>query len=357
LPAAARGGSADSAESGAPRAAPSAVTSAIVTLERRLQQGRLRLPAWRGHRARLAFGRGFFAQLGDDALRIYPDRQAQPSVVEPVQEPRAVLALADGSLLAVDARRLLSFQPGSTRVKALPRPVLLPDAELYADALRADTIWVFEPARGGAPAKLSSFVLGKSDTAVPLPEQSLELSTPSQGVLGVTGEGVWLYLTPGQAERLAPGGGRLPALKLDDAPLPAWVLPAPRIDHSLWLNEAGELWRVQVSPSFRRLERSAIPGRVFAADVGDRGRLFAAVSITAEGPRFELELLDARLATLARVVLPAEQPTGADDWVQVVTRDQELVVSPSAPRVAVGGPQRATIFDASGKVVFSIPSR
>ena len=83
----------------------------------------------------------------------------------------------------------------------------------------------------------------------------------------------------------------------------------------------------------------------------------AIVSITGEGPRFELELFDAQLTERARLVLPSDEPTGTDDWVQVVTANQQLVVSPLAPRVAVGGPSRAVIFDAAGKVIFSIPSR
>jgi hypothetical protein len=134
-------------------------------------------------------------------------------------------------------------------------------------------------------------------------------------------------------------------------------LPALRLDQSLWLSEAGELSRVQVSPSFRRLSTTRLAGAAFAADAGDQGRLTAVVSITGEGPRFELELFDAELERSARVVLPAETPTGTEDWVQVVTRNQQVVVSPRAPRVAVGGPGRAAIFDASGKVIFSIPSR
>jgi hypothetical protein len=135
------------------------------------------------------------------------------------------------------------------------------------------------------------------------------------------------------------------------------LLPSLRVDHGLWLTEAGELSRAQISPSFRRLEKTTLPGRVFAADVGDRGRLNAIIVVTGDGPRFELLLLDAALRPLARVPLPGEAPTGADDWVQVVSANQQLVASPRAPRVAVGGPSRATIFDASGKVILSIPSR
>jgi len=328
----------------------------MLAVEKRLQQTKLRLPARRVHHARVAFAKGVIAQLGDDALRIFSDAEPRLLLSEPVRGPRALLALPDGSLLAADAQRLMRWEPGWKSVKTLPRPLLLPDAELYADAARSDRLWVFEPAGEGSRSRLSGYLLGKSDAVIPTPEQSIELG-PAGGVLGLSREGVWLYLTAGHAERFAPTGARLPPLELDREPLPGWVLPSLRVDHSSWLSEAGELWRTQVSPSFRRLDKTTLPGTAFSADVGDAGRLTAVVMITGDGPRFELQLLDARFQPSARVLLPADAPTGSDDWVQVVTSNQQVVASPRAPRVAVGGPARVTIFDARGQVIFSIPSR
>jgi hypothetical protein len=79
--------------------------------------------------------------------------------------------------------------------------------------------------------------------------------------------------------------------------------------------------------------------------------------VTGEGPRFELQLLDGELSQLGRVVLPAEAPTGTDDWVKVVTANQRVAVAPREPRVAVGGPERVTIYDARATPIFSIPSQ
>jgi len=56
------------------------------------------------------------------------------------------------------------------------------------------------------------------------------------------------------------------------------------------------------------------------------------------------------------VVLPGDPPTGAEDWLKVVTENQSVAVAPREPRVAVGGPARVTIFDARGKQIFSISS-
>jgi hypothetical protein len=328
----------------------------VVAFEKQLQQTKLRPPARRIHHARIAFTRGAFAQLGDDALRIFALPDLRVLLTEPVQGPRAVLALPDGSLLAVDAKRLLRWEPGWRQVKSLPRPVLLPDVELYADAARSDWLWVFEPGQERSASRLNGYLLSKVGEPVPTPEQTIEVGPPG-GVLGQTREGVWLYATAERAARFAPAGERLPALELQPAPPRDWVLPSLRVDQALWLSEAGELWRSQVSPSFRRLTQTTRPGTVFSAGVGDEGRLTALVIVTGDGPRFELELLDARLEPSGRVVLPADAPTGSEDWVAVVTANQQVVVNPRAPQVAVGGPARATIFDASGKVIFSIPSR
>jgi hypothetical protein len=172
----------------------------------------------------------------------------------------------------------------------------------------------------------------------------------------VTREGTWLYATAGHGERFSPGGLRLSGLSLGDSALPTWLLPARRLDQSLWLQEGGEVSRVLVSPSYKRLAGTQLPGRVGDADTGDDGRLLAVVVVTGEGPRFELLLLNDQLGQLARLVLPSDEPTG-DDWARVVTENQSVAVAPHERRVAVGGPARVTIFDGEGKPLFSIPSR
>lgn len=328
----------------------------VVEFEKRLQQTKLRPPPRRTHQPGLAFARGAFAQLGEDALRIFALPDLRLLLSEPMEGPRAVLALPDGSLLAFDAKRLLRWQPGWKHVKSLPRPMLLPDVDLYADATRPDWLWVFEPGREASASRLNGYLLSKLGEVVPTPEQTIELGPPG-GVLGLTREGVWIYASAGRAARFAPAGERLPSLELEPAPPRDWLLPSLRVDQALWVSQAGELWRSQVSPSFRRLSQTTLPGTVFSVGVGDEGRLTALVIVTGDGPRFELELLNSQLEPSGRVILPADAPTGSDDWVKVVTANQQVVVNPRAPQVAVGGPKRATIFDSSGNVVFSIPSR
>jgi hypothetical protein len=251
---------------------------------------------------------------------------------------------------------VLRWELGKRNGALLPKPVLLPGAELFADAQLLDRFWVFEPQ--GTPPALSSYRLttGAKDVSLLLPEQVIELASPRSGVFGATREGVWLYLTPGRAERFGPGGTKLAPLALGRTGLPTWALPARRLDQSLWLDAAGPLTRVLVSPTFKVLATQQLVGAAYSAAAGDEGQLLAVVEVTGEGPRFELELFDAQLARLARVVLPGEAPTGNEDWVRVVTQNQEVTVASRRPRVAVGGPDRFRIFDGAGHVIFSIPS-
>jgi hypothetical protein len=335
------------------------LNSAALSFEKALQASNLRLPARREHQPRLAFGKGVFAQLTAQELRVFDAQSFEPLATEPLTGARLLLTLADGSLLAVGAQNMLRWERGKKHPTPLARPMLLPGAEVYADSQAADLVWVLD-ARGNltSPPSLSSVRLVKSEGLVALPEQTIELASPRGGVFGVTREGVWLYATPGHGERFSPGGLRLPGLVLSESStLPAFVLPARRLDQSLWVDEAGQVSRVLVSPSFKRLSVAALAGTAFSADVGDAGRLFAVTVVTGEGPRFELQLFNSELKSLARVPLPGESPSGTEDWVKGVTENQNVVVAPGGPRVAVGGPDRVAIFDAQGTRIFSIPSR
>lgn len=337
------------------------VPSEVLAVEKAVRSQKLSLPGLRQHAPQLVFGKGTLGQLTRNALRVFDTTDFRLLAELPLESPRALAALPDGALLAIGARSLLRWERSKEHPTSLPRPVLLPGAQIYADAQRADALWVFdERGRGESAATAATLQLYRllpGGDALVLPEQSIELGSPPGGVFGVTREGVWLYLTRGQCERLGPGGARLSKLSLGDTALPTWVLPARRLDQSLWVTESGSVTRVLVSPTYKLLGAAQLASRVVAADSGDEGRLLAAVLVTEVGPRFELALLDQELAPRGRVALAAEEPTTGDDWVRAVTENQQVAVAPRSGLVAVGGPLRVTIFDASAKAVFSIPSR
>jgi hypothetical protein len=334
--------------------APSA--SALTALQLELQTKRLALPPRRRHLPRLAFGAGAVGRLRDDALQVLDDRTLEELATVPLEQPSALVAMADGALVAVGSGAVVRWERGKRVGPPLARLMLLPGAEIYPDARQGDLLWVLEP--DATPPLLRRYRLGETfHSGIMLAEQTIELAGPRGGTFGVTREGVWLYVTPGRAERFAPSGLGLPGLRLADAAVPSWSLPARRVDQSLWLDEAGTLTRALVSPVFKSLARVSVPGATYAADVGDEGRLVALVVVAGAGPRFELALLDGELRARGRATLPAESPTGGTDWVAVVTRNQELAVAPRGSRVAVGGPDRLAIYDELGKLTLSIGIR
>lgn len=336
------------------------VDSAVVALEQAIQAQKLRPPARRAHEPQLAFAKGVLGRLTRDGFEVYDTSDFGLLHQEPLESPRALLALADGSLLAIGGRALLRWEREKKRATALPRPMLLPGVQLYADAQQPDLIWTFDDSRASGDARpptLRSYRLAQAAVPVLLPEQTVELSSPSGGVFGVSRERVWLYVTPGHVERFSPGGLRLPGFATAESSLPTWLLPARRLDQSLWLNEQGQASRVLLAAGCRRLSQVTLAGPVVDADVGDQGRLLAMVVVTGPGPRFELSLLDQELAPVGRVVLPSDAPTGTEDWVKVVTENQTVVVAPGQARVAVGGPGRLAIFDGGGGQLFSKSSK
>jgi hypothetical protein len=197
-------------------------------LELELQRTKLALPPGKSQRIRFAFARSALAQLTADALVIYDAASADfhELLREPLEQPRSVLARADGAVLALGGSQLRYWQPGWKHTKGLLRPLVLPDVELYADSQQADRLWLFDARPGSGPATLVSYRLTEGEAGIPLPEQTIELASPRGGVVGTTREGVWLYLTPGRQERRGAGGARLAGVTLPaDERLPTGSCP------------------------------------------------------------------------------------------------------------------------------------
>lgn len=339
--------------------APAALSSGAALVEREVRATRLTVPPNAGHQPRLAFGRGVLGQLTGEELRVFDTASFQQVASFPLPEPRALLTLADGALLAVGNEGVFRFEPNNKKVERLGR-LPMPWADVFADAQQRDRVWIFDS--GGTsslgPARLLAFRLEKTDSRIFLPEQTIELTSPRGGVVGQTREGVWVYLTAERAERLSPSGLRLPGFPSFSKQLPTWILPTRRLEQAWLLDDSGWLSRAQMIPPPRRLGAPLqLVGRPYSVAVGDQGRLLTATVVTGAGPRFELVLIDAELKLVARRELPSEDATADETWIQTVTANQEVAASATKPLIAVGGRSRVTIFDGAGQVIFSIPSR
>lgn len=337
------------------------ISSEAIEAARQVQARKLALVPARAREPKLAFGKGVLGQLSDTELRIFDTRDFKLQQSRPLEGPRLLVTLADGGLLAVGSTQVLRLDPDNGKLSNVLRPMLLPGSELRADAVAADRVWVFDAGSGSGPTprgpKLSSTLLSPGSSGLLLPDREAQLELGPGGVLGSTREGIWLYIANEQAQRLGPGGARLSKLRFPELPDLLWMLPARRLDQCYLVDAGGGVSRAFVSPGFKQLSGIRLSGVPWAAMAGDEGRLLAAVVVAGAGPRFELQLFDGELAPSGRAGLPAETPTGAEDWIKVVTRNQDLAVAAREPRVAVGGPDRVLIFDAQGNQIFSIPSR
>jgi hypothetical protein len=320
-----------------------------------VQASKLTVPAQVDQLPRLALAKAALGRLTGDGWEVRALSDFHVLATRALSHPLAVLAMADGSLLALDVERSERFDPATGHSHALPALPLLPGQQLYADAQQPDRVWTLEGS-AGKPARLSSYRLAPSDEKLVLPETSEELVEGATHRFGLTREGIFLHLVPGQIERWGPGGARLHPLSMPVGDLPTWALPAKRLDQSLWLRDSGALERVWLSAPFKQLGHAQLAGRPLTAAVGDRGELLAAIVVTGPGPRFELQLLDESFKELGRAVLPGEAPNGEEDWVRVVTDNQRLAVSADGAKVAVGGASRVRIFDGRAQELFSIPS-
>jgi hypothetical protein len=318
-------------------------------------QARLRPAPRRDNAPRLAFARGVVAQLTSDAVRVYSALDGSLVLAASLDLPRAVVALADGALLGVGGRAMVRID--GKKVTSLSKPVFLPGADLFADAIAPDRIWIARGRLSSAPPSLSSYVLAPGSDGVMLPEQVLDLDAPSGGSFGLTREGVWLYFTGERIDRFAPAGARLGRLAAPGLKGSFFALPTRRLDQEYLLDDDGHLTRALVTPLFRRLSEAELGVAPLAACVANGARVLAVLALVGVGPRFELRLFDEKLLPMGSVPLSAPGPTGREDWVQVVTRNLELACDPHQDRIAVGGPDQVQILDGRGQLTLSIPSR
>jgi hypothetical protein len=344
----------------APR--PSApVSSAALEVERRLRAQKLPLEPPLARSLRLAFGRGVLARLTRDALEVFSDGDLSLVGSYPLEQPRALVALADGTLLALGGKQALRFDPAAKKSALMPRPLLLPGTELWPDAADPARFWLLDPALGARERQplLQGFRLdAEAAHGVLMPEVEQVLAAEGGGGFGRTREGVWTYFAGRKALRFSPGGLRLSDLALPALPPIMRVLPARRVDQAILLDGEGRLRRVLSTPHYRELDSVKLVGAPFEAEAGDQGRVLAVVSTLPDesGKRFQLELFDAELRPLAAVPLPADPVSAEEDWVNRLTENQQLALDPWAPRAAVGGPARLNVFDSAGRRVRSLGS-
>lgn len=318
------------------------VPSALVGLRERSLQLEPRARA----SERIAFGKGRFAQLRNDALIVHSiDGQIVTRV--PVTAPRAVVELADGNLLAADKEHTYFLEATTAKVEVKPRVTLFLDSVLLADRRTKNQFWVVYPMGpslyhydltkdAGSLLSFADFVdLGpklhgaRVGAALGLKDGSFAL---------VAGQRVWRVFGSGRVDAMTPSEPERPIARL------------------LLARTLGEVWAVRADGVAERLTLAARMQRTGKIaldpppfDVASSDECLAVVHLeqrAGQPKRFSLRVYDYEGKSLFERALPA--PTGfaaGEDWVDQVTRDEGVALSATAPLVAVGGPGRLQVYD------------
>lgn len=331
------------APSEAPSAVPSAVPSAIVGLRERT----LELAPRAAASERIAFGKDRVGQLRDDAFVVRSTGGGEIARI-PVQRPRAVVELADGSLLAVDRDHTILLPAGSDKPEIKPRVTFFSDALVLADRRTSNQFWVLYP---GGPS-LYHYDLTKEASGLLAFAEFVDLRPKLGGVrsgaaVGLN-DGSFALVAEKRVWRVF-GSGHVDAM---DPPEPergvTRLLVAARLSEIWALRGDRVAERLTLTPRMHRVGKIALDPLPF--DVATSRRYVAVVHLeqaAGEPKRFSLRVYDPDGKAVFERPLP--EPSGFDargeDWADRVTRNDGVALSTRAPLVAVGGPDRLQVWD------------
>jgi hypothetical protein len=134
-------------------------------------------------------------------------------------------------------------------------------------------------------------------------------------------------------------------------PLPATrafrIFSARRIDQAWLASESGELLRVQLEPKFDVVGKLELGPDLYDLDVTDEFIVaLVAHELPDRGRRWQLAVYDANgQSKLSADWTGPAAPGEIEDWVPIVTRNQNLAVCRYASLVLVGGPDSLDVRD------------
>lgn len=267
----------------------------------------------------------------------------------PVEGPRQLIVLLDGSLLAVGAKALYRLAPRAPSPTRHARIAVFAGSELFADRLVptvieavhdfGDTLYQYDLAEAGG----TFLTLRRT---VPLTDYD------GRAFLALK-DGSFLY-TAGQQLRRFFVGGKTTNYPAPDPGRTVWrLLAASRIDQAWIAYSDGLLALCQLGPRLQIVRTIALRDMPFDLASSARGVAIIRVEQPPGQPRsWWLEVLDQKGKSLLNQELPADSPTSGDDWVARVTRNKEVALAPDSPLVAVGGPTWLRVWNVeTGQVV------
>jgi hypothetical protein len=311
----------------APRTALSerGVAEALASVRARLP---LAAPAW--ELQPLAAGRRLLVRLTDDKLEVFRTPDLALAMEKPFEDPRAAVAIAGGSVVAVGKVQSFRVDPGAKEPVILPLLVYTPGTLLLPERRDSTVLWnVDRVTRSLLRQPLASS-----------PKATLGETSPLEGYDGgpatMLRDGAVLYRADGGVRRGMPGSRSAP---LKGGGLTPWrLLPGRRIDQAWAVDADGAVEHWQLTDRVHVLGRFTLGARPF--EVAASEAYLAAVVVEEGGPgprRFLLRVFDERGATVLERLLPPEPPARGETWAMKAIQDRHVVLGDPEPVVAVGG--------------------
>lgn len=292
---------------------------------------------------------------GVELLDVQPLRQLKRM---PLSGGRFGLTLSDGAFLGVGEAQLLRIpDPSNPRAKDevaeyTPRVSLFPGSQIFADRREARSVWVQHP----FDTSIYEYAI-QPGAGVLLPmQQVVELEGYDQGAFTGLADGSFVFSSGRELRQLFPGG-KSKALGSLGFEGKLWrILPTRRIDRAWLIPDSGEVQLVELAGGRLRVveELPAVapkagPSTPKVFDAISSSKYFARllVEATPTGRSWRLVVNELGGKSVLDQTLPRDPRDDGkayDDWVELATRNFDLVISDKPALVGVGGPDRVVLW-------------
>jgi hypothetical protein len=311
----------------------------------------MRLPPRRSPTPALAFGNGRLGQITAGALTVRDAATYRVELKLDLDKPRAVAALADGSLFCPAEKRTLRLLGHDQKARVYPPIPILPGSQIFGDRVDAERVWSIS----ASGKTLFGYGLGQEKSELLSPKEWVELDGFNRQAFGSLRDGSFIYSTDSGFTRVR-GARKKEPIKANSTDI-VRLLPGSRPD-TVWLVRLDRRASLHglVGGKLARLETVNLEADPFDAD--SAGRFLAVLELDqpSDAPwTFVLEVFDVSGKRQFREALPTAESLD-QDWIERLTENRGLALSSDPPRVAIGGPTALTVFDArNGTKVFAEP--
>jgi hypothetical protein len=299
----------------------------------------------------LAFAKGRLGQVTEGGLTVRDAATYRVKLMLDLEKPRAVTALADGSLFCPGERRTLRLLWHDDKPRVYPQITLLPGSQVFGDRVDPERVWSLS----ASGKKLFGFGLSETRGELLAPTDWIDLDGFDHHAFGSLRDGSFIYSTDSGFSRFH-GTGKKEPIQANSTDV-FRILPGSRPDTAwlLRLDRRASLHGM-VGGKLARLETVNLEADPFDAE--SAGGFLAVLELDQPNDApwsFVLEVFDVSGKRKFRETFPAVETLG-EDWVERLTENRGLALSVDPPAVAIGGPTALTVFDArNGTKVFAEP--